>query len=136
VDEPLRGSGLALVEMLAWVDVHRAPALEALARLEALGARSRHPLVGARLWRGRGGAAEARGDGPMALDAARRQAAVAREAGLAEWLCEALSRVARLATAAEADAACAEAQVLAHSQGFGWLVVQLDGEIPRPRRRA
>ena len=63
-------------------------------------------------------------------------AAVAREAGLAEWLCEALGRVARLATAAEADAACAEAQVLAHSQGFGWLIVQLDGEIPRPRRRA
>ena len=136
VDEPLRGSGLALAEMLAWVDVHRAPALEALARLEALAARSRHPVVRARLWRGRGAAAEARGDGPMALDAARRQVAVAREAGLAEWLCEALGRVARLATAAEADAACAEAQVLAHSQGFGWLVVQLDGEIPRPRRRA
>ena len=33
-------------------------------------------------------------------------------------------------------AKAAEAQVLAHSQGFGWLVVQLDGEIPRPRRRA
>lgn len=136
VDEPLRGSGLVLAELLASVAARRAPPREALPRLETLAAHSGHPLVRVRRWRGLGAAADAHGDAGAALDAARRQATEARGAGLAEWLCEALALVARFGVGNEADVAAGEARSLARSQGFAWLGRQLDVGDRRSRRKA
>jgi tetratricopeptide (TPR) repeat protein len=119
--EPLRASGLALTEVLASAELQGAAEPAALAALETLRDRSRHPVVHARYWRARIAAAECRRDAAGALDAARRQADVARQAGLLEWLCEALGLTARFDSGAAAAAAQDEAQSLAHSQGFGWL---------------
>ncbi len=51
----------------------------------------------------------------------RQQAAVAQQAGLLEWLCEALALVGRFDVGAAADASRDQAQTLAHAQSFGWL---------------
>lgn len=136
VVEPLRASGLALMELLTSIETQAAPDRDALAALALLGASSRHPVVQARHWRAQAAAAAWQGDKAEALAAARRLAAVARHAELLEWLCEALALVALFDRAKAADTARGEALALAHSQGFGWLVARLDGKAAPARRTA
>jgi len=135
VTEPLRASGLALMEVLSSIEVQAGPDQAALSTLDALATRCRHPIVQVRCSRAQAAVAAARGDLAEALDAARRQAAVARGAGLQEWLCEALVLMGQFDTGTTAEKARAEAQALAHSQGFGWLIARQDDGI-RPARRS
>lgn len=135
LDEPLRGSGLALAEVLATVSATGTFPARPCEQLDALAARSDHPLVHARTWRARIVVAECRGRRTVALEAARRLVAAARDAGLLEWVCEGLEQVARWAAGAEAQAAHAEAVALASAQGFGWLVPKLAG-LCAPRQAA
>ena len=53
------------------------------------------------------------------------------EAGFTIAGCEA-----RLDTGPTAESAHAEAQTLAHAQGFGWLIARLEGVVPQARRNA
>jgi tetratricopeptide (TPR) repeat protein len=127
VFEPLRASGLALMNVLTAIDVDVAPDPDDLGRLQALVERSRHPIVHARHWRAQAACACAQGDPVGALGAARRQAAVARDTGLLEWLCEALSLVADLEHGPDGATARAQALTLASAQGFGWIASRLAG---------
>lgn len=127
LDEPLRGSGLALAEVLAWTGANGTLPQRSLDQIEALAARSDHPLVHARNCRARIAAAECRGRAGEALEAARHQVAVARSAGLLEWLCEGLEQVARWTVGTEAEAARAEAGALAGARRYGWLAARLAG---------
>lgn len=127
VTEPLRASGLALMETLTAVDIGVDPAPAAAATLAGMRARSRHPLVHVRALRAQCARALRAGDRAAALVAARELAEIAREAALLEWLCEACALVAALAAGSEALAARARAQALARSQGIGWLLPRADG---------
>lgn len=136
VTEPLRASGLALMEVLTAIDSHAAPDPAALNALESIAARSRHPIVHARHWRARAALAAAQGDSAAALGAARRLETVARAGGLLEWGCEALELLARFEDGAAADCARAEALALAHAQGYGWLIARLEGAVNEARKNA
>lgn len=119
VCEPLRGSNLALMEILTAVAAGEVPDHEALATFERYRTSSRHPLVHARYWRSQVAMAEQRNDPDAALQAAHRQLAVAQAAGLFEWECEAHALAARIASAATSGAAAAGSPGRAH--GFAWL---------------
>ena len=127
VAEPLRASALGLMEVLTSIDEQRPPDPQALAALQALQSRTRHPLVHARYWRARAAADARLGDAPAALDAARRQSALALRAGLLEWLCEAQRLIAHLDAGSGAELARRQAQDLAQAQGFGWLAAPAAG---------
>ncbi|MBK9574253.1 MAG: AAA family ATPase [Rhodoferax sp.] len=134
--EPLRASALALMEVLTSIESESAPADAALGVLESLTTRCRHPLVLARHWRAQTAVAAWRGDPASALNSARNLAMVARQAGLLEWLCEALTLMAQFDAAPMADDARAQAHRLAQAQGFGWLLARLQPEGPQPQRDA
>lgn len=129
VCEPLRGSNLALMEVLTAIGCGAEPDVAALSELEAYFASSRHPLVRARYWRAQAERARAGGDGRAAIDSARRQLAVAQEAGLLEWACEALTLIARCDSSASAEAD--RAGSLARAQEFAWLRTRNDDDAPR-----
>lgn len=129
VTEPLRASGLALMEVLTANDDGPAPGVPeaaALAALERLGERSRHPLVQARHWRAQAATASRHGDAARALEAARQQAAVAQRGELLEWRCEALQLIGQFDAGPAAQAARRQAMELAQAQGFGWLASAAD----------
>jgi hypothetical protein len=124
VTEPLRASALALMEVVTANDdgpVPGAPEAAALATLEQLGQRSRHPMVQVRHWRAQAAAATRQGEAARALEAARRQAAVAQRAELLEWRCEALHLIGQLDAGPAADAARRQSMELALAQGYVWL---------------
>ena len=136
VTEPLRASALALMEVLTAFDDGPAPGTPeavALAALEQLSERSRHPLVQVRHWRAQAAAAARHGDAARALEAARRQAAVAQRAELLEWRCEALHLIGQLDAGPAAEAARRQSMELAQAQGYGWLASAAD--LPSCRRR-
>ncbi|MBK8865395.1 MAG: AAA family ATPase [Betaproteobacteria bacterium] len=136
VTEPLRASALALMEVLTALDDGPAPGTPeaaALAALEQLSERSRHPLVQVRHWRAQAAAAARHGDAARALEAARRQAAVAQRAELLEWRCEALQLIGQLDAGPAAEAARRQSMELAQAQGYGWLAAAVD--LPSCRRR-
>ena len=120
----LRASALALMEVVTANDdgpVPGAPEAAALATLEQLGQRSRHPMVQVRHWRAQAAAATRQGEAARALEAARRQAAVAQRAELLEWRCEALHLIGQLDAGPAADAARRQSMELALAQGYVWL---------------
>jgi hypothetical protein len=136
VTEPLRASALALMEVLTALDDGPAPGTPeaaALAALEQLSERSRHPLVQVRHWRAQAAAAARHGDAARALEASRRQAAVAQRAELLEWRCEALQLIGQLDAGPAAEAARRQSMELAQAQGYGWLAAAVD--LPSCRRR-
>lgn len=130
--DPLRQSAVDLAIVLGGSAAHHRAARESCARLVQLVEQARHPLALVRCWRGIGVAAESERAKASALDAAKRQAAVASRAGLAEWRCEALWRIARQARGEESEKARAEALALAHSMGFKALLQQFEGETAPP----
>jgi tetratricopeptide (TPR) repeat protein len=87
--EPLRVSNWVLMCTLAATAQGLTPAPEDIARLRDASARLQHPMVQAREARVDAELALVAGDGPAALAAAERQAAVARRHGLQEWATEA-----------------------------------------------
>jgi tetratricopeptide (TPR) repeat protein len=133
--EALRRSAVDLAIVLGGGARKDGLAMEASGRLAELVEGARHPLALVRCWRGIGAAAEAAGDRRRALQAARRQEAVAACSGLAEWRCEALWRIARQAGGAEAEGARAEALALAHSMGFGCLLQRFEANEARRHAR-
>ncbi|MBN8510706.1 MAG: hypothetical protein J0L57_19105, partial [Burkholderiales bacterium] len=72
-------------------------------------------------WRVEAALCAAGHDDAGALAAARQLEAVADRASLAEWRCEALWLLARLADGDEAQRARQAAVKLAAERGFGWL---------------
>jgi tetratricopeptide (TPR) repeat protein len=124
--EPLRVSNWVLMAALVATAQGLAPAAEDLARLRDASARLLHPLVQAREARVDAALALAAGDGPAALAAAERQAAVARSAGLQEWVAEAglLALQARTLMGEPAQALrplAREVEALAARRGFAHL---------------
>lgn len=87
--EPLRVSNWVLMTTLTATARGLTPDADDIARLRDASARLQHPMVQAREARVDVALALAAGDGPAALAAAERQAAVARSHGLQEWAAEA-----------------------------------------------
>ncbi len=129
--EPLRASALALMEVLISIESESSPTNAALGVLESCAGHCRHPLVLARAWRARAALANWRGEPAAALESARNLVTVARHAGMLEWMCEGLILIAQCDTAAIADDARAQANLLAQAQGFGWLLTRLQGNAPQ-----
>ncbi|MBK6293656.1 MAG: AAA family ATPase [Rhodoferax sp.] len=120
--EPLRASALALMEVLTSIDASATPDTLAVDALASIVTRCPHPLAHARHWRAQAELAACRGDSGAALNAAHHLAMVARQAGLRESFCEALTLIARFDAGAAALAASVQAQSLAHAQGFTWIL--------------
>lgn len=124
--EPLRASALALMEVLSSIEASPTPDTVAVDVLESIVMRCPHPVVHTRHWRAQAALAACRGDSLAALNAAQRLAVVARQAGLLESLCEALTLIARFDTGSAAHAAWLQAQTLAQAHGFTWLLDRID----------
>ncbi|MCE4553642.1 ATP-binding protein [Roseateles cellulosilyticus] len=124
--EPLRVSNWVLMSTLTATALGGRPAPEQLARLREASARLQHPLVQAREARVDVELALADGDGPAALAATERQAAVARGHGLQEWALEAALMALRArALMGQPDAAlrplAADTQAQAAARGYAEL---------------
>lgn len=124
--EPIYRSKWMLSSILVATAQGQAPAAGPLAWLRELGRQPAHPLVQCRVCRAEAELALQAGDGRAALQAAERQAALARDAGMQELWAEArlLSlRAQRLlgVAAAELRPIAEEVQALATAKGYAEL---------------